>query len=155
MGDAAGTAATDKVVSFAPFHGYRRRAAVKRDDTGTTGRDLISYMYFLRTREHRLLGKPVYKVGRTTQEPDTIIKRLRGYTKGSEVLCVVQCPNEFMDVAEKSILEQFRGLYGPGPDGNEDFVLPTLADVIRGRRIVLETVQRCWEGMEEARGGGR
>ena len=48
------------------------------------------YIYLVRTREFKSLGEPIYKVGRTSQCPDTRITRLHKYTKGSEIYLILQ-----------------------------------------------------------------
>jgi hypothetical protein len=89
----------------------------------------ISYIYFLRTREFRLLGQPNYKVGKTTQEPDTRIRRLEQYTKGSEVICLESVPTGAISQVEKDVLTFFRSRWPPGPDGSEYYVIPTETEI--------------------------
>lgn len=45
------------------------------------------YIYLLREREFLNSGQPIYKIGKTTQQPD---KRLRAYPKQSEILLVIK-----------------------------------------------------------------
>jgi hypothetical protein len=48
------------------------------------------YVYIIREREFIRLNQYVYKIGKTTQEPNT---RLAGYPKGSEVLVFITVNN--------------------------------------------------------------
>lgn len=107
------------------------------------GEGEIGYIYFLRTREFRLLGRPLYKVGRTTQEPDTKIRRLQQYTKGSEVICLERCDAMAVKIIEREVMRRLRGIFPPGPDGSEDFYLPTVDDIVRVRQIIHEVVMEA------------
>ena len=111
------------------------------------GEGEIGYIYFLRTREFRLLGRPLYKVGRTSQAPDTKFRRLQDYTKGSEILCLESCSAQSVKMVEREIMRRLRAIFPPGPDGSEDFYLPDSADIWRVREIIHEVV------MESERGG--
>jgi hypothetical protein len=110
------------------------------------GEGEIGYIYFLRTREFRLLGRPLYKVGRTTQEPDTKIRRLQQYTKGSEVICLERCDAMAVKIIEREVMRRLRGIFPPGPDGSEDFYLPTSDDIFRVRQIIHEVVMEAEKG---------
>jgi hypothetical protein len=128
-----------KSLVFAPFHGHRRRA-IKNALHPEESTDKHGYIYLLRTREFRLLGRPIYKIGKTIQEPDTRIRRLTEYTKGSEVFCVEQCNPVDVSHIELEILAQMRTKYGPGPEGSEYFELPTQKDVCIVRNIIHNVV---------------
>jgi hypothetical protein len=125
-----------KEIVFAPFHGHKRRAIKNALHPEDMDKERHGYIYLLRTREFRLLKHPVYKVGKTIQEPDTRIRRLTEYTRGSEIFCVEQC--NFMDVneIELEILAQMRVKFSPGPDGSEYFELKTPKDLCEARNII-------------------
>ena len=102
VSDAASEPAVpDKKISISIVSGAQRRRMLGKavgstiepseDEAVVLGEGEIGYIYFLRTREFRLLGRPLYKVGRTAQIPDTKIRRLQEYTKGSEVIALERC----------------------------------------------------------------
>ena len=99
------------------------------------------YIYLVRTREFKSLNRPIYKVGRTSQCPDTRITRLHKYTKGSEIYLILQCHVNDVSLIEKEILEQFCKKWDPGPDGSEDFIIPTAAEVLEAKQIIFRMVQ--------------
>ena len=98
------------------------------------------YIYLVRTREFKSLGEPIYKVGRTSQCPDTRITRLHKYTKGSEIYLILQCHINDVGLIEKDILEQFCLKWNPGPDGSEDFIIPTNAEVMEAKQIIFDVI---------------
>ena len=98
------------------------------------------YIYLVRTREFKSLGEPIYKVGRTSQCPDTRITRLHKYTKGSEIYLILQCHVNDVGLIEKDILEQFCLKWNPGPDGSEDFIIPTNAEVMEAKQIIFDVI---------------
>ena len=146
IGAGAGAGATDPVcqIVVAPVAGFRRRTLVHSSGQAAWDDVRLGFLYFLRTREFRLMERPVYKVGMTTQAPDTRIGRLERYTKGSEIICLEQVPADRVVLAEKAVLEAFRVRFAPGPDGNEDFVIPTAAAMVEARdifhRVVIEAI---------------
>ena len=87
-----------KSVSIAVQQGQRRR--VMKGMTYNTD-EKHGYIYLVRTREFKSLNRQVYKVGRTSQCPDTRITRLHKYTKGSEIYLILQC-----HVADVSLIEK-------------------------------------------------
>jgi hypothetical protein len=99
------------------------------------------YIYLVRTREFKSLNRPIYKVGRTSQCPDTRITRLHKYTKGSEIYLILYCNVDDVSLIEKEILEQFCQKWDPGPDGSEDFIIPTLKEVMEAKDIIFHVVQ--------------
>ena len=103
------------------------------------------YIYLVRTREFKSLGEPIYKVGRTSQCPDTRITRLHKYTKGSEIYLILQCHVNDVGLIEKDILEQFCLKWNPGPDGSEDFIIPTLLEVMEAKQIIFNVIHRYEE----------
>ena len=103
------------------------------------------YLYLVRTREFKALNRPIYKVGRTSQCPDTRITRLHKYTKGSEIYLILQCHVEDVSLMEKEILERFCHQWDPGPDGSEDFIIPTARELMEAKHIIMEVVRRYEE----------
>jgi len=131
-----------KTVSIALQQGQRRRImkGMVYDIEEKHG-----YIYLVRTREFKSLNRPIYKVGRTSQCPDTRINRLHKYTKGSEIYLVIQCHVDDVGLIEKEILEQFCHQWSPGPDGSEDFIIPTLRDLLDAKRTILRVIQQYEE----------
>ena len=103
------------------------------------------YIYLVRTREFKSLNRQIYKVGMTSQCPDTRITRLHKYTKGSEIYVVLQCHILDVKLIEKDILEQFCLRYDPGPDGSEDFIIPTARDLIEAKQCITDVIRRYEE----------
>ena len=134
-------ASGNRTVAYTPSQGQKRRAIQKIHATVVGNAALeepkIGYIYIIRTREFKLLGRHVYKIGKTTQEVDTRIRRLTEYTRGSEVFAVEQVPVELVGLAEDKILEQCRAKWGAGPDGNEYFEITSgTAGVLEAREII-------------------
>lgn len=127
-----------KTISIAVQQGQRRRImkGMAYDIEEKHG-----YIYLVRTREFKSLNRPIYKVGRTSQCPDTRIGRLHKYTKGSEIYLILQCHVDDVGLIEKEILEQFCHKWNPGPDGSEDFIIPTLTELLEAKRIIIQILQ--------------
>ena len=100
------------------------------------------YIYLVRTREFKSLNRTIYKVGRTSQCPDTRITRLHKYTKGSEIYLILQCHVNDVSLIEKEILEKFCIKWDPGPDGSEDFIIPTAAELLEAKQIIFDIIQK-------------
>jgi hypothetical protein len=100
------------------------------------------YIYLVRTREFKSLNRHVYKVGRTSQCPDTTITRLHKYTKGSEIYLILQCNVNDVALIEKDILEKFCLKWDPGPDGSEDFIIPTAEELLEAKQIIFDTIKK-------------
>uniref|UniRef100_A0A6C0KUJ8 Bacteriophage T5 Orf172 DNA-binding domain-containing protein n=1 Tax=viral metagenome TaxID=1070528 RepID=A0A6C0KUJ8_9ZZZZ len=128
----------EKTISIAVQQGQRRRImkGMAYDIEEKHG-----YIYLVRTREFKSLNRPIYKVGRTSQCPDTRISRLHKYTKGSEIYLILQCHVDDVGLIEKDILEQFCHKWNPGPDGSEDFIIPTLTELLEAKRIIIRVLQ--------------
>ena len=124
-----------KSISIAVQQGQRRRImkGMAYDIEEKHG-----YIYLVRTREFKSLNRPIYKVGRTSQCPDTRIGRLHKYTKGSEIYLVLQCHVDDVGLIEKEILEIFCHRFAPGPDGSEDFIIPTPRNLLDAKRTILQ-----------------
>ena len=126
-----------KQVSIAVQQGQRRRimkGLVYQTD------EKHGYIYLVRTREFKSLGHPIYKVGKTSQCPDTRITRLHKYTKGSEIYFILQCHVLDVSMIEKDILEKFCHRWDPGPDGSEDFIIPTYAELLEAKQIIYDVI---------------
>jgi hypothetical protein len=86
------------------------------------GEKLQGYIYLLREREHVISQRDVYKVGRTTQKPDTVIGRIKnGYKKGSEIVLLIQCDDDKIVAVEGKIIEAFFDMFVKHDDGKEHF----------------------------------
>jgi len=127
-----------KQVTIAVQQGQRRR--VMKGMTYQTD-EKHGYIYLVRTREFKSLNRQIYKVGRTSQCPDTRITRLHKYTKGSEIYLILQCHIEDVSLIEKEILEQFCKKWDPGPDGSEDFIIPTAKELLEAKQIIFQVIQ--------------
>lgn len=51
---------------------------------------MTGYIYLLQEREFISLNKEIFKIGKTKQEN---LKRLKQYSKGSELIIQLQCEN--------------------------------------------------------------
>jgi len=128
----------EKTVSIALQQGQRRR--IMKGMTYDI-EEKHGYIYLVRTREFKSLNRPIYKVGRTSQCPDTRIGRLHKYTKGSEIYLILQCHVDDVGLIEKEILEIFCHRFEPGPDGSEDFIIPTLHELLEAKRTIIRVLQ--------------
>jgi hypothetical protein len=131
-----------KQVSIAVQQGQRRR--VMKGMVYNTD-EKHGYIYLVRTREFKSLNRHVYKVGRTSQCPDTRITRLHKYTKGSEIYLILQCHVNDVSLIEKEILEQFCLKWDPGPDGSEDFIIPTSKELMEAKQIIFDVIKKYEE----------
>ena len=140
MSDSNGTVIEEpfKQISIAVQQGQKRR--IMKGMTYTTD-EKHGYIYLVRTREFKSLNRTIYKVGRTSQCPDTRITRLHKYTKGSEIYLILQCHIDDVSLIEKEILEQFCHKWDPGPDGSEDFIIPTASDLMDAKTIIFNAIQ--------------
>jgi len=133
-----GSATETKQVMVAVQQGQRRR--IMKGMTYQTD-EKHGYIYLVRTREFKSLNRSIYKVGRTSQCPDTRITRLHKYTKGSEMYLILQCHVNDVSLIEKEILEQFCKKWDPGPDGSEDFIIPTAAELLEAKQIIYNVIR--------------
>ena len=131
-----------KQVAIAVQQGQRRR--VMKGMTYNID-EKHGYIYLVRTREFKSLNRQIYKVGRTSQCPDTRIGRLHKYTKGSEIYLILQCHVNDVSLIEKEILEQFCLKWDPGPDGSEDFIIPTAKELSEAKQIIYDTIKKYGE----------
>ena len=128
-----------KNVVIALQQGQRRR--IMKGMTYNTD-EKHGYIYLVRTREFKSLNQFIYKVGRTTQCPDTRITRLHKYTKGSEIYLILQCHIDDVARIETEILEKFCVLWDPGPDGSEDFIIPSYQELCNAKQIIFSIIQK-------------
>jgi hypothetical protein len=78
----------------------------------------MEYIYLIREREFKRLDEPVYKIGKTKQEPNN---RLSGYPKGSEIIAVINVIN--CDIIETNCLRAFSHKFIQKKEyGNEYFL---------------------------------
>jgi hypothetical protein len=128
------------------FHGHIRdqvdRAIINieniiNDKDDKEDKLVKSYIYLLRTREFLTLDKEIYKVGRTTQQANNTIRRLTQYTKGSEIVMVLDVPKEKNVVAvETDIKRKFSEIFIKHDDGTEWFQ----GDVREMKKIIWQLV---------------
>ena len=85
-----------------------------------------NYVYLIREREFMRLKEPIYKIGKTTQLPNT---RLAGYPKGSEILLYIDVEN--CHNTEKSILAVFDTRYKCRRDIGREYYEGDLNDMKR------------------------
>jgi hypothetical protein len=131
-----------KQIIVAVQQGQRRR--VMKGMTYDTD-EKHGYIYLVRTREFKALGRQIYKVGRTSQCPDTRITRLHKYTKGSEIYLILKCDINDVSLIEKEILEKFCLKWDPGPDGSEDFIIPTSQELLEAKQIIFDIIRKYEE----------
>ena len=131
-----------KQITVAVQQGQRRR--VMKGMTYNTD-EKHGYIYLVRTREFKSLNQQIYKVGRTSQCPDTRITRLHKYTKGSEIYLILQCHINDVGLIEKEILQKFCLKWNPGPDGSEDFIIPTFRELMEAKQIIFDTIREYEE----------
>ena len=131
-----------KSISIAVQQGQKRR--VMKGMTYNID-EKHGYIYLVRTREFKSLNRQVYKVGRTSQCPDTRITRLHKYTKGSEIYLILQCHVNDVGLIEKDILEQFCHRFDPGPDGSEDFIIPTSKELLDAKQTIFDIIRKYEE----------
>ena len=137
-----------KSISIAVKQGQRRR--IMKGMVYDT-EEKHGYIYLVRTREFKSLRRPIYKVGKTSQCPDTRITRLHKYTKGSEIYLILQCHVLDVSLIETDILGKFCHRWDPGPDGSEDFIIPTEREFMEAKDIIYEVVR---EYAQKRLGGG-
>jgi hypothetical protein len=128
----------ERTISIAVQQGQRRRIM---KGMAYDIKEKHGYIYLVRTREFKSLNQPIYKVGRTSQCPDTRITRLHKYTKGSEIYLILQCHVDDVGLIEKEILEVFCHRWNPGPDGSEDFIIPSAEELLEAKQTIIRVLQ--------------
>jgi len=82
----------------------------------------VSYIYLIQERENFEKNNNVFKIGRTTQEPNNKINRLQNYKKGSKILLVMECENEKVKSIEQNIKVIFNSKFKRHSDGYEHYI---------------------------------
>lgn len=105
------------------------------------------YVYMIRPREFIRLNENTYKIGKTTQNPNS---RLAGYPKGSEVLSFI-CVND-CDSAEKEIMSKFISEFKQALDygreyftGNEEAMLAQFITICTSNQQAILEVKTFHE----------
>jgi hypothetical protein len=104
------------------------------------------YVYMIREREFVRLGEMTYKIGKTTQKPNS---RLAGYPNNSEVVLYIKTPD--CDKTEKTLIAEFdkrythRKEYGREYyEGNESQMKSTFFRVVCTEDEAAERVRNSW-----------
>jgi T5orf172 domain len=66
------------------------------------------FVYIIQEREFINSGEPVYKIGKTTQEPS---RRMDGYPKGSRILLYIDVQFSGCHFMERNLIAEFDRLY--------------------------------------------
>jgi len=90
----------------------------------------------LREREFLEKDQPTYKFGKTKQEPDVSIRRLKHYKKGSQLCLLFECPVDKVDDIENHIRKQFQIKFDKHSDGYEYFT----GDVEKMKKIIINEI---------------
>jgi hypothetical protein len=96
----------------------------------------VSYLYLLRKRQFVNDKSPVYKIRRTTQNPDTKIGRFGSYDKGSEICLLIKVLNDKVVNLERIVKDRFKETFKNHIDGSESFE----GDENLMIRIIIDTV---------------
>jgi len=92
-----------------------------------------NYVYLIREREFVRTNEQTYKLGKTTQLPNS---RLAGYPKGSEVILFIDVQN--CHLVEKNLIEQFNDLYKQKKEYGREYYEGDLNNMKRTFFTVLE-----------------
>jgi hypothetical protein len=82
----------------------------------------VSYIYLIQEREHFEKNQNIFKIGRTTQEPNNKICRLLHYKKGSKIFFVMNCCNDKVGLIEGNIKTIFKEEFKSHTDGFEHYI---------------------------------
>ena len=66
------------------------------------------FVYMIQEREFMKTGEPIYKIGKTTQEPS---RRMEGYPKGSRVIIYIETSLSGCHYMERQLIAEFDRLY--------------------------------------------
>lgn len=100
-----------------------------------------AYIYLIREREFLLLNQPIYKIGRSEQHANRVIKRIAtGYKKGSEIVLVLHTPLTMYKDVESVLKHMFCDRFKKHDDGTEYFE----GDPIQMMRIINDVVCHSW-----------
>jgi hypothetical protein len=92
----------------------------------------MEYIYLLRTREFIRFNENIYKIGKTTQEPNN---RLRGYPKGSEILYIISVKN--CHETELLCINKFKYEYVQKRDYGIEYFEGNVKDMIKTINYIL------------------
>lgn len=82
-----------------------------------TEEKVFNYIYLIRKPDLTLHNDPIYKIGKTKQKANFIIRRLRNYGKGTEIYMLMSCKN--CTLCEQKVLEEFGKKFKKYKFGNE------------------------------------
>lgn len=100
-----------------------------------------AYIYLIREREFLLRNEQVFKIGRSAQFADRVIKRVAtGYKKGSEIWLTIRCPILLYKEVESSLKSTFCHRFEKHGDGSEYFKGSPL-DMIK---LITDVVHNSW-----------
>ena len=98
----------------------------------------VSYIYLIQEREHFEKNNNIFKIGRTTQEPNNKICRLLHYKKGSKICCVINCNNNKVGLIEGNIKTIFKQEFIQHDDGFEHYI----GDKDKMINIIFSTINK-------------
>ena len=100
---------------------------------------MLQYVYIVRPREFIRLNEETYKIGKTTQPPNS---RLAGYPKGSEVLAFISVND--CSAMETKIKERFIVLFTQRKEygveyfhGDIDHMLKVFMDIVSNDKFLV------------------
>ena len=82
----------------------------------------VGYIYMVQPREFIKSGEKVYKIGKTIQQPNTVIHRIKEYPKRSCLYFVRICDKDDTDDIEKDIKKEFNTKFEQHFEGTEYFI---------------------------------
>lgn len=83
----------------------------------------VGYIYLIREREFLNTNTPVFKFGMTKQSPDSRIRRVQKYKKGSEIVMIMEVyDSSYTHRIESEIKKEFERWFKPHSDGHEYFI---------------------------------
>jgi hypothetical protein len=96
---------------------------------------MTGYIYLLQEREFIKTKENIHKLGKTKQEN---LKRLKQYSKGSELIIQLQCEN--CDIIEKNLIIIFKESFKQRTDiGTEYFE----GDKDKMQEIIINHINNC------------
>jgi hypothetical protein len=107
-----------------------------------------AYIYLIQEREFYESNRSIYKVGRTCQQADNIIGRLKsGYKKGSLIYGLILCSSKHVNKIELTIKRAFAKKFIKHADGTEYFIgdpwnmLDIIYDTVKSMRNATEVLE--------------
>ena len=96
----------------------------------------LGYLYMVHTRACKNSRETVFKIGKTHR---TVLERLRGYDKGTDIICVLPVNAKLLDTAETELLHVFQGLYIARTDYGREYFEGSKEDMVyQMMRLVLK-----------------